>query len=406
MPDTERMTVDERRKCLKRMQERYLAADRAGRGRLLDDLAALTGLHRKSVVRLLNGVTLERRPRRRQRGREYGAAVDDALRVIWESLDYVCAERLTPALVETAEHLARHGELATTPALLEQLGRISVASVQRRLTRLAQDTPRLPRRGPERTNRVARAIPIRRIPWDTTDPGHCEVDLVHHSGPVTSGDYVHTLQLIDVATGWSERVAVLGRGQRAMEAGFRRIVARVPFRLVELHSDNGPEFLNDHLVRFWGTEVTGLHLSRSRPYRKNDNRFVEQKNATLVRAYLGQVRLDTVEQCAALNALYEQMWVYYNLFQPVLHLVEKTRDGTQLRLRWDDAATPFSRLRATAALDPVERARLEARYATTNPRALRRSILEGLGTLRYPRPTVVTPDGAPEATAVGTRAAG
>ena len=406
MSDTERMTVDERRKCLKRMQARYLAADRAGRSRLLDDLAALTGLHRKSVVRLLNGLTLERQPRRRRRGREYGIAVDDALRVIWESLDYVCAERLTPALVATAEHLARHGELATSPSLLEQLGRISVASVQRRLTRLAQDTPRLPRRGPERANRVARAIPIRRIPWDTTEPGHCEVDLVHHGGPSTSGDYVHTLQMIDVATGWSERVAVLGRGRRAMEAGFRRIVARAPFRLVELHSDNGPEFLNDHLVRFWGTEVTGLQLSRSRPYRKNDNRFVEQKNATLVRAYLGQGRLDTAAQCAALNALYERMWVYYNLFQPVLHLVEKTPDGTRVRRRWDDAATPFARLRATDALAPAARQRLEDLYATTNPRALRRTILEGLGALRYPRPTVVTPDGAPEAAPVGIRVAG
>lgn len=406
MPDTERMTVAERRKCLKRMQGRYLAATREERSRLLDDLAVLTGLHRKSVVRLLNGLTLERRPRRRQRGREYGAAVDDALRVIWESLDYVCAERLTPALVATAEQLARHGELAATPEVLAQLGRISVASVQRRLTRLGQDAARLPRRGPERANRVARAIPIRRIPWDTAEPGHVEVDLVHHSGPVTAGDYVHTLQMVDVATGWSERVAVLGRGQRAMEAGFRRIVARVPFRLVELHSDNGPEFLNDHLVRFWGTELTGLQLSRSRPYQKNDNRFVEQKNDTLVRAYLGQGRLDTAEQCAALNALYERMWTYYNLFQPVLHLVEKTHDGTRLRRRWDDAATPFARLRATDALDPAERARLEALYATTNLRTLRRTILAELGTLRYPRPSVVAPDGPPDAATAAGPAAG
>src|SRR5215212_10232611 len=137
------MTVNERRKCLKRMQGRHLAATREERGRLLDDLAALTGLHRKSVVRLLTGLTLERRPRRRQRGREYGVAVDDALRVIWESLDYVCAERLTPALVATAEQLARHGELTVGEAMLAQLGRISVSSVQRRLTRRGEDTRRL-----------------------------------------------------------------------------------------------------------------------------------------------------------------------------------------------------------------------------------------------------------------------
>jgi hypothetical protein len=396
VPDTERMTVDERRKCLKRMQGRYLAATREERGRLLDELAELTGLHRKSVVRLLTGPSLERRPRRRQRGREYGAAVDDALRVIWESLDYICAERLPPALVTTAEHLARHGELAVTEEVLEQLGRISIASVQRRLTRLGQDTARrLPRRGPERANVVAREIPMRRIPWDTTEPGHFEVDLVHHSGPSTSGDYVHTFQMVDVATGWSERVAILGRGQRAMEVGTRQILARLPFPVKELHPDNGPEFLNHHLVRIWGEAITGLQLSRSRPYQKNDNRFVEQKNDTLVRAYLGQARLDTAEQCAALNALYDQLWVYYNLFQPVLHLVEKTHDGTRIRRRWDTAQTPFARLLATNTLDPAERHRLERLHAETNPRALRRAIQAGLHALLYPRPSVLTPAPTP-----------
>jgi hypothetical protein len=394
VPDAERMTVDERRKCLKRMQGRYLAASRQERGRLLDELAELTGLHRYSVVRLLKGPSLERQPRRGQRGREYGAAVDDALRVIWESLDYVCAERLTPALVSTAEQLARHGEMAVTEEVLEQLGRISVSSVQRRLTRLGQDTMRLPRRGPDRANRVAREIPMRRIPWDTADPGHFEVDLVHHSGPRSDGEFVHTFQMIDVATGWSERVAILGRGQRAMEVGTRQILARLPFPVKELHPDNGPEFLNNHLVRIWGEAITGLQLTRSRPYQKNDNRFVEQKNDTLVRAYLGQARLDTAEQCAALNALYDQMWVYYNLFQPVLHLIEKTHDGIRTRRRWDHATTPFARLLATNTLDPAVRERLERLHAGTNPRALRHTIQAGLHDLLYPRPTVLTPAAA------------
>src|SRR3954470_196370 len=385
------MTVDERRKCLKRMQGRYLAASREERSRLLDELAELTGLHRYSVVRLLRGPSLERQPRRQQRGREYGAAVDDALRVIWEGLDYICAERLTPALVSTAEHLARHGEMTVTDDLLDQLGRISVSSVQRRLTRLGRDTMRLPRRGPERANAVAKAIPMRRIPWDTTEPGHFEIDPVHHSGPSSSGEFVHTFQMIDVAIGWSERVAILGRGQRAMEEGTRLILARLPFPVKELHPDNGPEFLNHHLVRIWGEAITGLTLTRSRPYQKNDNRFVEQKNDTLVRAYLGQARLDTAEQCAILNVLYDQLWVYYNLFQPVLHLVEKTHDGVRTRRRWDHAATPFARLLATNTLDPTVREGLEQLYADTNPRALRHTIQAALNALLYPRPTVLTP---------------
>ena len=405
MPDAERMTVDERRKCLKRMQSRYLSGTREERSRLLDELEVLTGLHRKSVVRLLKGASLERQPRRQQRGREYGAAVDDALRVIWESLDYVCAERLTPALVSTAEQLARHGELSVTDELLEQLGRISVSSVQRRLTRLGQDTMRLPRRGPDRANKVAKAIPMKRIPWDTADPGHFEVDLVHHSGPRSDGEFVHTLQMIDVATGWSERVAILGRGQAAMEVGTRQILARLPFPVKELHPDNGPEFLNHHLVRIWGEEMTGLTLTRSRPYQKNDNRFVEQKNDTLVRAYLGQARLDTAEQCAALNVLYDQMWVYYNLFQPVLHLVEKTHDASRVRRRWDDAKTPLARLLATDTLDQPTRERLERLFAATNPRALRRTIQAGLHALLYPRPSVLAATPTPAEPPAPARAA-
>ena len=278
-------------------------------------------------------------------------------------------------LVSTAKQLARHGELVVTDEVLELLGRISRASVQRRLSRLGQDSMRLPRRGPERADKLAREILMRRMPWDTAEPGHFEVDLVHHSWSCSDGEFVHTFQMIDVATGWSERVAILGRGQWAMEVGTRQILARLPFPVKELHPDNGPEFLNHHLVRIWGEEITGLTLTRSRPYQKNDNRFVEQKNDTLVRAYLGQARLDTAEQCAALNALYDQMWVYYNLFQPVLHLIEKTHDGTRIRRRWDDAQTPFARLLATDTLDPAERQRLEQLYVTTKPRVMTSFIL-------------------------------
>lgn len=381
MQDDIPMTIAERRTYLGRMRGRYLRAARAERGRLLDEMEVVTGLHRKSLLRLLRTPDLARQPRTRQRTKTYGAPVDDALRVIWESLDYICAERLTPALVRTAQQLVAHGELVVTEALLAQLHTISVASVQRRLTRFVQDTPRVPRRGPTQANRVARGIPVRTIAWDETMPGHFEIDLVHHGGAEPRGDYVHTLQMIDVATGWSERVAVLGRSQRAMEGGFRRILARLPFPIRELHSDNGSEFLNDHLVRFWGTEVTGLSLSRSRPYQKNDNRFVEQKNATLVRAYLGQVCLATVAQTDALNALYDQMWIYYNVFQPVMRLREKVRTDQRVIRRWDTAQTPLARLLATAACPPAEQQHLEQLQQDQNPRALRRVIYRNLARL-------------------------
>lgn len=378
MQDEMPMTITERRKYLGLMRSRYLRADRTTRSRLLDEMQAVTKMHRKSLVRLLHAPDLARRPRSTHRAKTYGAAVEDAIHLIWETLDYICAERLTPALLPTAHLLIQHGEVTLPDTLLAQLGTISVASVQRRLTRFTQDTPRLPRKGPEQANRVARSIPIRKIAWDETEPGHFEVDLVHHGGAEPSGDYVHTLQMIDVATGWSERVALLGRSQYAMEGGFRRILARLPFAVRELHSDNGSEFLNNHLVRIWGEEITGLRLSRSRPYQKNDNRFVEQKNATLVRAFLGQVRLDSQAQTESLNVLYDQMWIYYNLFQPVLRLREKVQAEQRVIRRWDRAQTPLARLLSTEALTAPERERLEGIRTSINPRTLRQQIYHDL----------------------------
>ncbi len=377
----EAMTINERRTYLKRMLPRYRAANRSARSALLTEMEEVTGMHRKSLTRLLHAPTLVRIPRRTQRDRRYGMAVRQIVQVVWESLDYVCAERLTPQLLATAQHLATFGEVTLTAALEAELAAISRATVGRMLTRLPRTTPRLPRRGPEQANRLRRAVPMGRIPWQTTAPGWFEVDLVHHCGGSTVGEYLHTLQLIDVATGWSERVAVCGRGQAAMETGFRQVIARLPFPVRHLHPDNGAEFFNDHLVRFWGEEITGLTLSRSRPYQKNDNRFVEQKNDTLVRAYVGYDRLDTVAQRDALNRLYEQLWLYYNFFQPVLHLIAKERQTDRVIRRWDDAQTPYQRLVATGELDAVRRAHFDTLSAQTNPRHLRQEIYAGLARL-------------------------
>lgn len=382
MPNEEKMTVNERRpyripweKYLRLVQKRYLQANQLECGRLLDEMEAITGLHRKSLIRLING-SLERKPRRKQRGRTYGPEVDDALRVTSESFDYLCAERLQPNLVWMATHLTAHGEMEASPPLLEKLGRISVSTVGRILARIRQDQPRLPRRGPERAHRVTREIPVKRIPWDEQQPGHFEVDLVHHCGPSASGEYVHTLQVIDIATGWSERVAVLGRSYLVMEDGFRRILSRLPFPILELHPDNGSEFFNHHLLRFWKDTIVDLHLSRSRPHRKNDNRFVEQKNATLVRAYLGYDRLDSVAQTNAINQLYDRMWLYYNFFQPVMRLTERTlasADAQPSRIKrlFDQARTPFDRLSETDVISEEQKEELRTLRDQVNPRQLR-----------------------------------
>lgn len=374
----EEMTIDERYKYLRKMQKRYRKANRKEKSRLLDEMEAVAGLGRKRLIRLMNG-EIRRKPRKRQRGRKYGQEVSYALGVIAESMDWICAERLKPNLVWTARHLAEHDELVLTPQLLEKLEAISVSSVGRILSRQARDQPRLPRKRPQPANRVAQEIPTRRIPWQETQPGHFEVDTVHHGGPSASGHYVHTVQMIDVATGWSERIATLGRSYLVMQDAFKRIENRLPFDVVEIHPDNGSEFLNNHLVRFWKELFKDVDLSRSRAWQKNDNRFVEQKNASLVRAYLGDIRLDTVEQTILLNQLYDKMWLYYNFFQPVMRLKEKILlpgDGGRPRIKrkFDTARTPFDRLCATKALSPDLQVRFQAMRAEINPRHLRLEI--------------------------------
>jgi hypothetical protein len=390
MPGEKKMSIDERYNFLRIMQGKYAEAKRKERSQLLDHLEYATGLNRKTLIRHMKRKVIERKPRRKQRGRTYDHHVDDALRVIWESLDYICAERLTPQLVTMAKHLAAHGELQPSDDLLAQLARISVSTVRRRLQKIARlDLCQLPQpAGPKQRNVLTRDIPAERIPWDEQKPGHFEVDLVHHCGASASGHYVHTVQMIDVATGWSERAATLGRSQLVMEDAFRSILARLPFPVLEIHPDNGSEFFNHHLIAFWKKTVKGVRLSRSRPWYKNDNRFVEQKNASLVRAYLGDARLDSVEHTKALNELYDKMWLYYNFFQPVMRMIEKSivptqRGGHRVHRVFDDAQTPFERLRATNVLSDEQKQQLLQLRDQTNPRQLRRQIYDRLDKLLH-----------------------
>jgi len=378
MPTQIKMTLNQRREYLKIMQVRYLTSDRKERMALLNEMQEVTGCHRKSLIRLMNG-DLKRKPRVKQRGPTYGHEVDDAIRVIWETLDYICAERLTPTLPWMARHLADHDEMSAPPDLIEKLERISVPTVQRSIRRIHQDNPQLHRKPARLPNQVSRGIPMKVIPWNEREPGHLELDSVHHCGPTTSGEYVLTIQFLDVTTGWSERVAVLGRSYRVMEDAFRRVFARIPFPILELHPDNGSEFLNFQLVRFLKQTSPDLFLSRSRPRHSNDNRFVEQKNNTLVRHFLGHERFDTVAHTLAINRLYDKLWLYYNLFQPVMRLKDKTyltdQNGASRVIRhFDTAMTPFDRLCATSAIPQDRRQQLERLQTQTNPRQLRNEI--------------------------------
>jgi hypothetical protein len=379
----ENMTIDERYKYLRRIQKRYREADRAEKRRMLEEAIEVTELKRKTLIRLLGG-EIKREPRQRQRGRTYGPDVQRAIAVIHKSLDRVCAERLQPNLVWMAEHLAVHGELEVNAQLLSQLGAISIPTVRRVLKRQQQDRPQLPHKGPSEANQAAKRVPIGKVAWDEQRPGFFEADLVYHSGPTASGLYAHSLQMIDIATGWSERVAVLGRSHRVMKDGFRRILTRLPFPVLHIHTDNGSEFVNDALLSFWEERSEPISLSRGRPYHKNDQPFVEQKNATLVRAYLGHDRFDTAIHVQFMNILYNKMWLFYNFFQPVLRLAEKEvvtdKAGRQrTRRKYDRAQTPFDRLCKTGVLSEEQRQQLEALRQRTNPRKLIEEIHSLIG---------------------------
>jgi len=385
MSAEEKMTIEERRKYLRKMKKRYIQANKTTRGKLLDEMEVITCLHRKSLIRLM-GSSLKRKPRQRHRGRTYGAEVDDALRIISESTDYICAERLHPNLGWLAKHLAQHDEIALSEHLLAQLNQISVSTVKRILKRIRQDQPRLSRRKPSPRDALRRNTPMRRIGWDETQPGHFEVDLVQHCGSHNGGQFVHSLQMIDVATGWSERVALLGRSYRVMEDAFRRALTRLPFPILEIHPDNGSEFFNAHLLHFFKEHAKIPYLSRSRPYHKNDNRFVEQKNATLIREPLGYQRFDTVAQTKAINRLYDLMWVYYNFFQPVMRLQEKivssTEDGElKVKRHYGQARTPLDRLCATQVLSEEQKQNLLDLREQVNPRKLRQAIYNQIETI-------------------------
>jgi hypothetical protein len=242
MSEIETMNIDERRKYIYRMWGRYRDAKKKDKGKLLDEIEAVVEMHRKAIIRLLNG-RLSRKKRSRERGKEYVVEVDDAVRVIARSLDYPCAERLQPNLVWMAKQLMHHGELRVTLETQRKLAKISISTLKRMLKRVGHSEPKLALQYPKRsqTNDLRKQYPMSKIAWDIAEAGHFEVDLIHHGGESAAGEYIYTLQMLDLATGWSEMTAIFGRSYRVMADGFDHILTRLPFLVKEIHPDNGAE---------------------------------------------------------------------------------------------------------------------------------------------------------------------
>lgn len=386
---TEKMNVDERLKYLRIMQGRYINADRAGKSALLTEMQANTNLHRKYLIARMNSPDIRRRRRNRERSRTYGPEVEYAVGLVAEALDWIGADRLQPCLANTAQHLARFGHLALGAKLLSQLETVSVNTVRRIMRRIGRPADALPqvRRGRRADSVVQSMVPIGVIPWQEPEPGHFEADLVYHTSDGQEGPFVCSVHLVDVLTGWSERFAILGYESDQVWQALQAFKARCPIPVREVHTDNGPEFMNYAFISQFGPQALHARLSRGRPGFKNDNRFVEQKNSSLIRAYVGRLCLHTAAQRALLNQLYTDMWCYYNLFQPVVRQtsrrVAKGPNGLCRIVRTQDrAATPLERLlRAKPPLGRATAERLQALRRDTDPLELKRRIHHQLGEL-------------------------
>ena len=285
----------------------------------------MTGYHRKSALRLLNGPLPARRPPTpRRRPPTYGLRVIQVLAAIWRAAGYPWSVRLK-ALLPLWLPWARP-RFRLTPTLEAQLLRLSPRQMDRRLAAY---------RRPAATGRYGRTkpgsllkhhIPLRTDRWDVTVPGFTEIDLVAHCGDSGDGEFAHSLNLTDIHTTSVETQAVLGRGQHAVQQALEAMRQTLPFRLQGIDSDNGSEFINAHLVRY--CQHHAIQFTRGRPYKKDDNAHIEQKNWTHVRKLVGYVRYDSPEAVAALNALYQhELRLFQNLFLPSVKLVRKTRVG-------------------------------------------------------------------------------
>ena len=369
------MGPEAQREYLARMRERYLIAPRPEKSRLLDEAVVVTGRHRKGLIRAWR--VGPRPPRRRRAGRptRYGPAVGRALVAIWTAAGYPWSQRLR-ALLPTWLPWARR-RLALTPATEAGLVRISARQIDRVL---APHKRTIRRRQYGRTKPgtlLKHHIPLRTDRWRVTGPGFTEIDLVAHSGDRADGEFAYTLNVTDIHTTWVESGAVMGKSEVRVQEALERLRAALPFRLQGIDSDNGSEFINAHLYRY--CQRRQIQFTRGRPYKKDDNAHIEQKNWTHVRKLMGYVRYDSAAAVAAMNAVYADLRLLQNLFLPSVKLVTKERVGARVRRRYDRPQIPLDRVRACPEADAAKVQALLALRARLDPFQLAQRIDAGLG---------------------------
>jgi hypothetical protein len=370
------LSMATRRELKDAIRQRYQgSSDHRERRRILAEFVRVTGYHRKHALRVLNCSSAPAKPR--QRERLYDEAVHQALAGLWEAADRICGKRLRVLIPVLIEAMERHGHLKLDPVVRSRLLDISAATIDRLLRPQREATGRVRRRRWGAGSAVRQSVPVRTFAdWGDPAPGYCECDLVEHCGGVkTGGNFVHTLTLTDIHSGWTECAALAVREQSLVVEAISAVSQRLPFALRGLDTDNDSAFMNETLQSY--CQRNHIEWTRSRAYLKNDQAWVEQKNGAVVRRLAGYGRLSGLAAGAALQRLYESARLYVNFFQPSFKLASKQRDGAIVHKRYHPPLTPYQRLLASERIDETAKHRLREQFAALDPVALLTTIRAG-----------------------------
>lgn len=374
------MIMATKQEIFKDKLQEYLVASKKERGRILDAVCAVTGVHRKAAIRRFR--TLQFRPHswKERRGRKptYGLRITSLIRELWEISGKICAQRLHPVISEYIRILKRDGMWQYDEQRTALLLSASMGTIKRRIDSFER-IKKGGGRGTTKSSHLKEIIPIRRGPWHNPEPGKGEVDTVAHCGYTLAGDFCYTVQYTDIATVWMCLAGQWNKGEEQTRVSIERIQNRLPFRLKGIDPDSGSEFINWHLKEWCDTQK--IEMTRTRPYMKNDHARIEQKNYTNIRHVVGYTRFDDPRHIAILNELYDVLEEYINFFVPSMVCVKKERIGSRMIRHYDIATTAYARVLAHPSIDADVKEKLWQKYATLNPMILRQKCDQILGKL-------------------------
>lgn len=390
------LSLKERKVVVREEATRYKQLPKKGKMEMLDEFIKLTGYSRcyasyvlrmyekkivvdvkgkRTIFVALDGYRGRRKGMRlkRNRTRIYDEKIVNALIHLWKMSDYLCGKRLHVYLAEIIPVLEKFNEVHIDEETKEKLIKVSPATIDRLLKKEKMKFKLKGRSLTKPGTLLKHQIPIRTFSgWNEKEPGFVEADLVGHDGGILRGEFLYSLDVTDVHTGWTETKAIRNKAQIWTFNALKEIKDRFPFPVKGIDSDNGSEFINAHLLNY--CEKEHITFTRSRPYRKNDNCFVEQKNYSVVRRAVGYLRYDTDEELKIMNELYSILRLYTNFFQPSMKLLEKTRIGSKVTKKYDKPKTPYQRIIESNAVSEEVKEKLRRTYEELNPFALKRLI--------------------------------